>query len=589
MRSPTLCTLALFGMLGAGCIDLAPKAPLTEIELNPNGELILTGDTLTMIPSVYDADGIQSLIPPWVPIHWSSSDESLEILDGRIVGFQGSDAKITAYAAGLTGGARIRINPRELDVTVTVILNQASQNLQGTVPLIAGRDAILRVFVTSNEVNFYESVDVQARFIHHGGIWKTPILTTKSDSIETELIDDFYKSYFYNVAIPGEFIRPGTLVEIELDPEDKLPLSLSLQPNPASFQLPVVKVPVHRQIVVPTIASGGGSDTDILQWTEGLTNESRHFAMMRTAMPVHEMEVELHEVFHTTADLRTYEGWIQWINEVDVLRIAEGRTGWYYYAVFSHTYRSGIGGVALWEGHSAAGITSDWTIAHELGHNFGLLHAPCAAPHVDPNFPYSFGRIGQWGFDIGNEQVYDPRFTLDLMGYCSGPRWISDYHFNKALEWRLEVANSQPPRARQPTTLIWGRINDEGVELHPAFALNTIPEVPSGVGDHTLTVLGSDNEILYRSRFEPKLVSIGGGERQFHFAIPHDGESEISRIVVIGPEGRDEIGRGTEIPMAMIWDGDQVIAMRRGWDMTPAAMTGPDGARRIIISEGVPR
>lgn len=587
--------LTLIGALGLACTDLAlqPNAPLTTLTLNPSDELILTEDTLALTPSVFDADGVQSLIPSWVPIHWSSNDESAQVLqDGRVTGFRGGTATITAYAAGLAGGARIRINPRELDVTVTVVLNQVAQNLDSSVPLIAGRDAILRVFVTSAEVNFYESVDIQATFTHHDGTWKTPILTTSSDSIETEIIDDFYRSYFHDLPISGEHIRPGTVVAIELDPQGKLPLPLSLRPNPFSFELPVVEVPVHRQIVVPTIASGGGSDGRILKWVEGLTNESHHFSMMRTAMPIHEMEVELHEVFRTTADLGTIDGWFQWIGEIDALRIAEGRTGWYYYAVFSHTYRSGIAGVALWNGYSAASVTQDWTIAHEVGHNFGLMHAPCGAPDVDPEFPYPFGLIGQWGFDIPNEELFHPLLTLDLMGYCAGPRWISDYHFDKALRWRLDIAHRQSVGAVQPTILIWGRINGEGVELNPAFALSTRPEVPSGVGAYTVVVLGPDDQVRYQSRFEPRQVSIGDGERQFHFAIPYDGE--ISRVVVTGPEGRDEIGEGTEPAMAFLRSraSGQVVAIHEDWDRVyPLAMqgVGSDSGVQVIVSDGVPR
>ena len=58
-----------------------------------------------------------------------------------------------------------------------------------------------------------------------------------------------------------------------------------------------------------------------------------------------------------------------------------------------------IGGVARTPGkvsfvHPEAGI-----VAHELGHNFSLRHAPCRVNDVDPRYPWPNGNIGVWGYD----------------------------------------------------------------------------------------------------------------------------------------------------------------------------------------------
>ena len=65
------------------------------------------------------------------------------------------------------------------------------------------------------------------------------------------------------------------------------------------------------------------------------------------------------------------------------------------------------------------------TIAHELGHNLSLQHAPVVLPHV-----------GVWGYDFaGGRQI--SAGTKDLMSYCS-PQWISDFSVTRALRYRLD-------------------------------------------------------------------------------------------------------------------------------------------------------
>ena len=591
--------LTLIGVLGVGCSDLAPEPypPLKTLEVSPDNELILTGDTLILVPTVYDATGAQADIPSWAPLHWSSDDPSIEITrDGRLVGREGSNARVTAFVAGLTDGVHVRINPRELDVEVTVVLSQATQDLAGRTPMIAGRDLVFRAYVTSPLTNYYESVDLRATFNLRGRELQTPILTTENDSIGAEIIDELRYSYFHHVTIPGSIVQQGLTLTVELDPSAELPSELSLNPMRVTLELPVVSVPVHRTVIVPTLATGGASD-EILEWVSDLTNTSHHLAALRTMLPITEIEAEVHEPFHLNADLATgYDGWTEWVESIEALRVMEGRKGWYYYGIIQPTYTRGIGGIAYRDGFTAAGMTIPALMAHEVGHNFSLGHSPCGnAPDADPDFPYANGVIGQWGVDLYNLTVHHPGFSFDMMGYCLrfGPQWVSDYHYNKAFNFRNRMAGvtASSDEGSGPMTLIWGRINDDGIALNPAFRVSTTPELPSGSGDYTLVIIGPDDEMRYQSRFTPKAVrDTDRPEQHFHYAIPYSGE--ISRIVVIGPEGRDEIGRGTEPPIAILRDraSGQVTAIYRDWTGLPSQLApGAEATTRIIIGDGVPR
>lgn len=82
------------------------------------------------------------------------------------------------------------------------------------------------------------------------------------------------------------------------------------------------------------------------------------------------------------------------------------------------------------------------SIAHELGHLYGLDHAPCGSPdNPDDDYVPSSGLIGEVGVDVIG-QVAFPLTTSDFMSYCGTKpcpcggagyegQWVSSYHWNK--------------------------------------------------------------------------------------------------------------------------------------------------------------
>jgi hypothetical protein len=94
-------------------------------------------------------------------------------------------------------------------------------------------------------------------------------------------------------------------------------------------------------------------------------------------------------------------------------------------------------------GLAFADETSASTMAHEVGHNHGRQHAPCAPGNqiqgVDPNYPYAGAKTGVWGYDSRKKTFFDPTKTTDIMGYCD-PKWVSDYTY-KGLLSRSSMIN----------------------------------------------------------------------------------------------------------------------------------------------------
>lgn len=95
--------------------------------------------------------------------------------------------------------------------------------------------------------------------------------------------------------------------------------------------------------------------------------------------------------------------------------------------------------IVLGYGNRGAGDT----VAHELAHAMGRLHAPCGGPAgVDDEFPYGNATIGVEGYDIVNKKWFSPGSRAkDFMGYCS-PNWVSDYTYNALFE-RMDAVEKQ--------------------------------------------------------------------------------------------------------------------------------------------------
>ena len=85
------------------------------------------------------------------------------------------------------------------------------------------------------------------------------------------------------------------------------------------------------------------------------------------------------------------------------------------------------------------------TLIHELGHMHGLLHAPCGGPSMlDEDFPYADAAITSEGYDF-RADAFVPADHKDMMAYCY-PRWISDYNYDKLVDW-VRLAQTWAGRA----------------------------------------------------------------------------------------------------------------------------------------------
>lgn len=583
--------------LAAACSDLAlePNQIPHSIAISPEDARVKVGDAGEFTVTVFDEDGQVIPGPPsWAPADWEVADPSMVEFSpgGAFTALDNGEARIGARSAGLLARTTLLISPGSVRLTAPAMyLNQVAQRLDGTVPLIAGRDALLRVFVTGDEVSYYEP-RAYADFLRDGEVIHTAAMGPPH--VIPDAVTEKWRLQSFNAEIPGEVIQPGVELFVEMDPDGVVPLKSGSQariPAEGALELNVIELPVHFQTLVPVIGETDPRE-QIRIWAQDLTAGHEWLQFARSVLPIGDMHLTVHDPFYTSVDLGTFDGWLQLISDIRTLRTIENGRG-YYYGAFHRANLTGIVGLGYIGWPVSIGLSQDETFAHEVGHNMSLRHAPCgnvAGP--DPRFPYKDGSAGVWGYDPASGGIIDPDQYKDLMGYCD-PSWVSDYSFTKALDYRIwtEIGRGgvdpADERPAEQTLLLRGRAVNGELMLEPAFLVETRPVLPEGDGPYRLEGFGSGGRVVFSFDFTPTPLEFGGGD--FLFALPYDAESDgtLERVVVSGPEGEFALGPSSTSPMAIIINRDngQVRAILRDWN---GGLGLVDGNTEILVSDGLP-
>ena len=582
---------ALVAVAGCGDLALNPGQRPAKIELTPQDTLMTAGDAARLQILVLDRDDNPLPGPPsWAPPTWEWTDSgAVEIApDGRLQTHTGGDLRVTARLAGLSTWTGLRINPSSIVLTApSIYFNQVIQDPEGSVPLIAGRPAFLRIFATGDEVSFYQ-LSVRAELYRDGEVVQSAVMPSRSDVLLNE-IDESTLDRSYNMEIPAELIHPGLEFVVELDTENtvpKAPGSVTRYPAEGATPLDIIEMPVFQQTFVPTLLNRN-PDHRVFNWVRDIGPDSDQLEVTRTLLPIGEMEVFVHDTFYTDANLTTDSGWQEYLREVRAVWNMEGKMG-YYYGVVIVPSGSPWGGLGYLDGtHVSVGAPNPDTYAHEVGHNMTLRHAPCGgAGGPDPRFPSSHGSIGRWGYDFKHSRLISPGQYKDLMGYCS-PNWVSDYHFKKAMDHRLATNETPVTAAAEQTLMLWGSAGEEEVLLEPAFLLEAVPDVPVGGGAWRLTGVGPGGERRFDFGFTPGAIDHGGAGFMFNVPYDPDRDGALESVVLSGPGGEVTLGRSGKRPMAIIRNRatGQVRAILRDWAGGFARVAGDV---EIMVSDGLP-
>jgi hypothetical protein len=453
-----------------------------------------------------------------------------------------------SVAAGATASATVTYGPPATSTLNLRIdswqLTQSVQTAGNDIPMVANRDGYLRVFVISNEANTAAPV-VRVRLFRNGSLTYTLTIPAPGASTPTSK-DEGRLASSWNVKIPPPAFGPGFSVMADVDPGNSIPEtdeSDNVYPAsgvPQAFQVRTVPTVGVRFVPVRQAANG-------LQGDVSDANRSRFLEMIRRMYPISTADGDVHAVYTTTTTnpLQPTDAngaWATILNEVDALRVIEG-TSRDYYGVVRRDYPSGIAGLGYIGlptaiGYDAA-LDRSRVMAHEIGHNWGRLHAPCGNPaSVDPDYPYPNGNLGAFGIDMQHEVLKDPN-TPDIMGYCADP-WVSDYTYRGVLAF---LSGSGPALALnsgmvQRCLLVWGRIVDGAPVLEPAFEVVTRPNLPKAPGPYSVEGRSADGARRFSLSFDAaQIADDPRAGRQFAFAVPLGSAPALSGLRLHAPGG----------------------------------------------------
>ena len=466
-------------------------------------------------------------------------------------------------------------------------LVQSVQSRDFPVPLVAGKEAMLRVFVTASVATGEGIPPVRAHFYRDGSRTHTATIPGKSTAIPTE-VDEGSLAKSANATIPAGVVQPGLEMYVEVDPDGTLDDSLGVVrriPAEGRLELEVDSMPAFQLTVIPFLWEED-PDSSVLDATEGMAeDEEEHELLFDTydLLPMEQVDVSDHDPVETSTN-----NVITLLREVEAIRGMEGEGG--YYAGLMAGEVTGALGVAYRGGRSSFSLAEDWILAHEFGHNLSLPHAPCGgAAGADPFFPTGDGTIGSWGYDFRGDSLVEPG-TFDHMSYCD-PRWISDYFFSKAFTYRSESSDSvEFPSSPRRTILLWGGLDADGSPLmDPAFVVDAPPALPGSPGPHSLTARDGDGTELFSFSFAMDEIADGEGESaSFVFLLPvrPGWAGALASITLSGPGGSVTLDGDSDEPMAIVRDTEtgQVRAILRGDRVPPP----PTPGREVFLSRGIP-
>ena len=334
-------------------------------------------------------------------------------------------------------------------------LMQNGAAVGGATPVVAERDALVRLFYTTD--GGYDGQPVIARLSidDHPPLEQQLTLTGTSNAASM--------GSTVNFDVPGGLLTVGASYRVDLLQSSEQ--SSGSNAAAAYPQSPEVKESFGAQasgrLTITLVPIAYGADGSGRLPDTSPAQVAAYADAFYAIYPISNIDIQVRSqpMSWGSTVSSNGNGWSELLNAVADLRNSDG-VGFdeYYYGIFEpagsiSSYCGGgcvaglgfVGGPSDSWARAAIGIgfsgdLSVDTAVHELGHNHGREHSPCGgAAGADPGYPYGGAKIGSWGYNLLTGQLYDPNVYVDLMSYCS-PTWISDYNFRKIFD-RVKLLN----------------------------------------------------------------------------------------------------------------------------------------------------
>jgi hypothetical protein len=452
------------------------------------------------------------------------------------------------------------------DLSVAAIeITQSTQTAANSVPLVAGRATVARVYAVSSGEPVPGVVVSLAATRNGVPLMGSPVRAAPKTVSRSPSRVSYDASF--NLLLPQAWLSgtitlvatvdaAGTVAESdEANNRASTSISFGVVP-PLDIKIVPIRythLPNGRTYPAPTV------DT-VSQWA-------------MKSFPLQSVRVSFRAPLDYSGDLSDGAAWEQLLDRVTTVRLAEGAPApQIYYALVptqngaDRWFKGGVAGIG-WVGMRAA-VSLDFgpgqeektgrIAAHEIGHNLRRYHAPCGTSG-DPRqpFPYPGGSIGAdvFGLDIANGRVWSPAApdaARDVMSYCT-PQWVSDFTYT-ALYHEQRSSGMAAVSTAGDALLVRAVLDHEGATLLPVYAVSEAAPIPASPSEYTVELLNPAGEVAVRHTVEVVQAETphGFGEAHDHAGHTHaegEGMRRIHALVPLpgAPVAAVRLVRGTAI------------------------------------------
>lgn len=372
-----------------------------------------------------------------------------ELVEGSAEGSSAPDATPISDVAQVASGVSISKVTVLQTVNLTIMEDQREVNNRPA-PVVAGKDAIMRVYVSPD--SSFEPREIVARLsLQTAG---TDIPDEEISMNVTGSSSDSAGGSTFNFMLPSRILTGSLNYSIELyeasadadygnahvnatwPAEGKARVG---EENPQTLK--IVLVPVQYS------ADGSGREPDTSAPQVEIYRD-----MFEALYPTSNIELTVRASVNWNSEISAFgQGWGDLLSGLQNLRYQDNADDQaYYYGVFApassyynYCNRGCVAGLSTLAtdyrypsmrtsiGLGYSGEEAADTMVHEIGHAHGREHAPCGlgGQSSDNGYPNTNANLDQWGFDMRSTDLLSPSSYKDMMSYCS-PIWISAYTYN---------------------------------------------------------------------------------------------------------------------------------------------------------------